>query len=87
MEKISIQAGRPFIIDARQILSTRAFYWRPINIGMLCMQELFFGWINWNFASNVYIFTEGKSINAKKNENVEFTQTKLFCGRLCMLWE
>ena len=56
---------------------------------MLCMQELFFGWINWNIASNVYIFTEGKSINAEKNENVEFTQTKLFCGRLfCgMLWE
>ena len=54
---------------------------------MLCMQELFFGWINLNIASNVYIFTEGKSINAEKNENVEFTQTKLFCGRLCMLWE
>ena len=39
---------------------------------MLCMQELFFwgGWINWNIASDVYIFTKEKSINAEKNKNV-----------------
>ena len=44
------------------------------NIGMLCMQELFFwgGWITWKIVSDVYIFTKGKkSINAEKNENVE----------------
>ena len=41
------------------------------NIGMLCMQELFFGsgWITWNIVSDVYISTKGKkSINAEKNE-------------------
>ena len=60
-----------------------------INIGMLCMQELFFlgGWIDWNIVSNVYIFTKGKSINAEKNENVELTHTQVFCGRLCVLCE
>ena len=39
------------------------------NIGMLCMQELFFsgGWITWNIVSDAYIFTKGKkSINAEK---------------------
>ena len=54
------------------------------NIGMLCMQELFFGggWITWNIASEVYIFTKGKrSIDAEKNENVELTLTQVFCGR------
>ena len=51
------------------------------------MQELFFRWINWNIASDVYIFTKGKCINAEKNENVEITHTQVFCGRLCMLWE
>ena len=25
------------------------------------------GWINWNILSDVYIFTKGKNINAKKN--------------------
>ena len=33
-EKISIQAERPFMIDARQILSTRAFYWLPVKTGL-----------------------------------------------------
>ena len=58
------------------------------NIGMLCMQELFFGggWITWNIVSEVYIFTKGKrSINAEKNENVELTLTQVFCGRLYVL--
>ena len=57
-------------------------------IGMLCMQELFFGggWITWNIVSEVYIFTKGKrSINAEKNENVELTLTQVFCGRLYVL--
>ena len=60
------------------------------NIGMLCMQELFFRgrWITWNIVSDVYIFTKGKkSINAEKNENVELTHTRVFCGRLCVLCE
>ena len=50
------------------------------NIGMLCMQELFFsgGWITWNIVSDAYIFTKGKkSINAEKNENVELTHTQI----------
>ena len=33
-EKISIQAEWPFMIDARQILSTRAFYWLPVKTGL-----------------------------------------------------
>ena len=45
------------------------------------------GWINWNNVSDVYIFTKGKSISAKKNENVELTHTQVFCGRLCVLYE
>ena len=45
-------------------------------------------WINWNIVSYVYIFTKGnKSINAEKNENVELTHTRVFCGRLCVLCE
>ena len=57
---------------------------------MLCMQEFFWGggWINWNIVNDVYIFTkEKKSINAEKNENLELTQTQVFCGRLCVLCE
>ena len=61
------------------------------NIGMLCMQELFFflgEWINWNIVSDVYIFTKGKkSINAEKNENVELTHTQVVRCRLCVLCE
>ena len=45
------------------------------------------GWINWNIASDVHIFTKGKSINAEKNENVEFTHTQVFCGRFWKLCE
>ena len=30
-------------------------------------------------------FAKGRSINAEKNENVEFTHTQVFCGRLCVL--
>ena len=55
---------------------------------MLCMQEFFFwdGWITGNIVIDNYIFTKGnKSINAKKNENVELTHTQVFCGRLCVL--
>ena len=51
------------------------------NIGMLCMQELFWrgGWITWNIVSDVYILTKGKkSINAEKNKNVELTHTQVF---------
>ena len=29
------------------------------------------GWINWNILSEVYIFTKGKNIKAKKNENFD----------------
>ena len=61
-----------------------------INIGMLCKQELLFGggWITWNFASDVYILTNGKkSINVEKNENGESTDTQVFRGRLCVLYE
>ena len=29
--------------------------------------------------TSVYIFTEGKSINAVKNENVELTHAQVFC--------
>ena len=55
---------------------------------MLCMQELFLGgWIYRNIVSDVYIFTKGKSVNAERNENVELTHTKVFCGRLCVLCE
>ena len=58
------------------------------NISMLCMQELFLGgWIYRNIVSDVYIFTKGKSVNAERNENVELTHTKVFCGRLCVLCE
>ena len=45
-----------------------------LNIGMLCMQEIFFGgWVvTWNIVSDVCILTKGKKIiNAEKNENVE----------------
>ena len=54
---------------------------------MVCMQELFFGdgWINWNVASDVYIFTKEKNVNAEKNKNVKLTHTQIFCGRLCVL--
>ena len=54
---------------------------------MLCMQEsIFWGWVdNWNIVSDVYIFTNGKSINAEKNENVELTHIQVFCDRLCVL--
>ena len=51
------------------------------NIGMLCMQELFWrgGWITWNIVSDVYILTKGKkSINAEKNKNVELSHTQVF---------
>ena len=61
---------------------------QQVNIGMLCMQELFLGggWITWNIVSDVYILTKGKkSINAEKNENVELTHTHVFCGRLCVV--
>ena len=61
-----------------------------INIGMLCIQELFYwsGWITWNIVSDIYIFTNGKkSMNVEKNENVELAHTQVFCGRLCMLCE
>ena len=61
-----------------------------INIGMLCKQELLFGggWITWNIASDVYILTNGKkSINVEKNENGELTDTQVFRGRLCVLYE
>ena len=57
------------------------------NIGILCMQELFFGggWITWNIVSDVFIISKGKkSINAEKSENVELIHT---CRRLCMLCE
>ena len=60
------------------------------NVGMLCMQELFFGggWITWNIVRNVYIFAKGKKrINVEKNENVELTLTQVFCGKLCVLCE
>ena len=61
------------------------------NIGMLCMQELFFflgEWINWNIVSDVYIFTKGKkSISAEKNEDVELTHTQVVRCRLCVLCE
>ena len=42
-------------------------------------------WINWNIVGDVYIFTKGKTINVEKNENVEWTQTQVFCGRLCVV--
>ena len=61
-----------------------------INIGLLCKQELLFGggWFTWNIASDVYILTNGKkSINAEKNENGELTDTQVFRGRLCVLYE
>ena len=48
------------------------------NIGILCMQELFFGgwWVTWNIVSDVFIISKGKeSINAEKNENVELIHT------------
>ena len=52
---------------------------------MLCMQGLFFGagWITWNIASDVYIFTKGKkNTNAEKNEDIELTHTQALCGSL-----
>ena len=55
-----------------------------INIGMLCMQELFLGgggWFTSNIVSDVYILMKGKkSINAEKNENVELTHFRLQIG-------
>ena len=59
-----------------------------INIGMLCIQELFYwsGWITWNIVSDIYIFTNGKkSMNVEKNENVELAHTQVFCGGLCVV--
>ena len=41
------------------------------NIGILCMQELFFGggWITWSIVSDVFIISKGKkSINAEIKE-------------------
>ena len=55
------------------------------NIGMLACKSYFLGWINWNIVSDVYFFTNGKSINAVKNKYVELTHTRVFCGRLCVL--
>ena len=61
------------------------------NIGILCMQELFFGvggLLETLQVMSIYSFTKGeKSINAEKNENVELTHTQVFCGRLCVLCE
>ena len=33
-EKISVQAERPVMINERQILSRRTFYWLPIKTGL-----------------------------------------------------
>ena len=56
------------------------------NMGMLCMQELFFwgGWTTWNSISDVYMFPKGKkSFNADKDENVELTHTQVCCANNC----
>ena len=65
------------LIGYNQILN--ASHYNRENIGILCMQELFFwggGWITWNIVSDVFIISkEQKSINAEKNENVELIHT------------
>ena len=57
-------------------------HWKS-NIGMLCLQELFFGggWFSWNFVNDVYIVIKGKKIiNMEKNKNVELTHCRLQSG-------
>ena len=60
------------------------------NIGMLCMQELFFvQWVDYlkHCKWSTFLAKGKKIINVEKNENVELPHTQVFCGRLYVLCE
>ena len=67
-----------FQISILYLLTRKSYAYRSYFLGG--------AWITWNIVSNVYILTKGKkSVNAERNENVELTHTRVFCGRLCVL--